>query len=214
MMSPYLLLADTCEILMTMDADSESDSPDRPTRIVINNEENAFSVSGAAFSEQGAWPEGVQVFCLGSPHGDDQVGWLTGDALRKQAPAGTSQIHFLNHAWQLAGYLDRCQRAILIDACCPISEAETGLEKPLPIGTIMRMGWPDERLSLLRSHSTHRSSVTEALELAATLDWLPGEVLVLGIVSAQFEPGSGPSPEIVGTIPQLVQVILSEVYRP
>ncbi len=214
MTSPYFLLDDAWEIPMTTDANFESGSSRRAMRGATDEPSGSNKLFDSATPLPENWPEGVQVFCLGSPHGDDQIGWLAGEALRKQVPEGASRIHFLNHAWQLAGYLDRCHRAILIDACCPVGEAETGLKKTRGAGTIMRMGWPDPRLRLLRSHSTHRSSVAEALELAETLDWLPSEVLVLGIVADRFELGSGPSPEMIRSIPQVIQVVLAEVFRP
>ena len=159
------------------------------------------------------WPERARVFCLGSAHGDDQVGWRVGDSLRTANSVAATETHLLNHAWQLASHLECGLRVIIVDACFTRNVTDADQSCMTPPGTVFRFGWPDSRLLQLRSHSTHGSSVSEALELSARLGCLPEEVVVFAVAAREFAPASPPSSDVLAAVPEVTRLIRLELAR-
>lgn len=153
---------------------------------------------------------------LGSPHGDDEVGWVITDRLAKRIlgqklrssptlrrlPPLAAELRD-GQRWSIqklavpAGMLDllepttetdRVTDLFLIDACL----AEQ------PPGTVLRWVWPNRHWETRRSSSTHELSLPWALQMAEHLGRLPPRVSVLGIV---VPPPTFPSPTIPGFPP-------------
>ena len=68
---------------------------------------------------------------LGSPHGDDQLGWVAIDLLRPRLPAGTS-AHKVRGGLELIECLDGHDAAVVIDAASPAGRP----------GSIRSFTWP------------------------------------------------------------------------
>jgi hydrogenase maturation protease len=78
-------------------------------------------------------------------------------------------------------------------------------------GTIHRLDARRQRLpAALFRGSTHAFSLAEAIELARSLERLPGRLLVYGIEGESFAAGSGLSP----TVEQAVAEIVDELSEP
>ena len=126
-------------------------------------------------------PEGVKrdktrVFAIGSPHGDDQLGWLVARKLQSTLDREDEHAHCevttLTTPLQLLNYSNENTGAwILVDAC-------VGGQLP---GTINRFRWPDRRISSQWTSSSHGVSLPEALRLASALGRLPSRVVVWAV---------------------------------
>jgi hydrogenase maturation protease len=139
---------------------------------------------------------------LGSPHGDDQVGWWIVEMLgrRHDLPAQLVKVH---EATQLLDHAVNCERLIVVDGCRSGS----------PLGSITRLNWPDERIAQQHSHSTHGVGLCDALLLAARLDRMPSHVEIFGVEISQWEPGSRPSWEVLLVLPELENMIVEELTK-
>jgi len=139
---------------------------------------------------------------IGSPHGDDRVGWRIVELLQGRELRNTDVVA-VQGGVPLVECLRDCQTAILVDACRSGAAA----------GTISRLEWPDPRIALQHHRSTHGFDVASALDLAQRLDRLPPRVVVYGVEMQRCEPGAELSPEVDAVLANLVSRILSELGR-
>src|SRR5690606_31097195 len=99
---------------------------------------------------------------LGSPHGDDQAGWLVADRLQPSATPG-ARFMKLAKPIELCSHLADCARLILVDA------ARSGNSYP----QVRRLCWPDRSVVWEQCSSSHGVNVGYALQLAERLQSLP-----------------------------------------
>jgi hydrogenase maturation protease len=108
---------------------------------------------------------------LGSPHGDDQVGWLVAERLDAGPPPGWA-VRRATVPLDLFDWLGGIGRLVLCDAC-------TGGGRP---GQLHRWRWPDATIAgLLRPLGSHDFGLQDVLRLADTLGELPPETVLWGI---------------------------------
>ena len=131
---------------------------------------------------------------LGSPHGDDQVGWRVAEELRRRQPDRTVRI--ASTPAELLDWLDGLDRLELCDAVRG--------ESP---GRLHRWDWPTPQLGRLRSSGTHSFGVSAVLELAQRLGRLPAAVRIWGIEARQFEPTQTISGQLDAGLPVIVDQI-------
>lgn len=137
----------------------------------------------------------VLVVGLGSPHGDDQLGWLVVDRvvdrlnqLAEDAPqmmAQRSALHFRRALVpaDLLDWLPGPRRLVLIDACAGLSLDE-------PWRKLDSTAW---ELFATRAATGHLIGLPSVLKLASQLGHLPCEVELWAIRGEVFEPGATPS---------------------
>jgi hydrogenase maturation protease len=140
---------------------------------------------------------------LGSPHGDDQVGWVAIDRLRPRLPAGIIARKFRDGI-DLLEFLDGQDTAIVIDAVEPAGQP----------GTVRSFQWPCPELALRFNLSTHGLSLVEALHLAESLGRLPRRLNIHTIEAKDNSPGAPMTPEIARSLDTLVDCIVDDVNRP
>ena len=142
---------------------------------------------------------------IGSPHGNDAVGWLAIDLLRPVVPVNV-QVKALAETTQLISILPNCRRLWLIDA------AQFGGE----VGEIQRWNWADWRddgRPALRS--THGLGLAETLTLAEKLNVLPATTVVYAVeIGASPRPGESLSPAITPSLALLARLVLAETQQP
>jgi hydrogenase maturation protease len=147
----------------------------------------------------------VHVIGVGSPHGDDWLGWELAERLRaSEALAAwreriTISLHdrpgaALLQAWRGTGLV------ILIDA------VRSGAEP----GHLHRFD-AAQLAARPRQLSTHGFGVAEAVQLAAALDALPESLLFFGIEADTDNPDAGLSTAVHAALPALVAEIESVV---
>jgi hydrogenase maturation protease len=148
---------------------------------------------------------------IGSPHGDDQAGWVIADRLRPQVYSlGDVLVRSAIVPMDLLDWLEGVRHLHLCDAC----------EWGAPPGTLHRWRWPGlahdrssaadgssplEGLGALRSKGSHDCGLGQTL--------LPSEVTVWGIEGRRFEPHQSVSDEIQSALPAIVSTVLAALNR-
>ena len=105
---------------------------------------------------------------IGSPHGDDTVGWVVVDEL-EAAKQGSVRLMKARYPADLLDELEGCDQLLAIDAC----------RCGLAYGTLLRLEWPDDALLLPDSASTHGFGLESTLKLAESLGVLPAKTILL-----------------------------------
>lgn len=134
---------------------------------------------------------------LGSPHGDDQLGWIAVDYLRLCLPAGVSAVKAASGV-ELLEFLVGQEDIIIVDAAAPASRP----------GSIRFFVWPSADLAAHLPWSTHGLGLVEALQLAQTLGRTPGQVVIATVEAQNTAPGSPLSPAAARGLDDLVESIL------
>jgi hydrogenase maturation protease len=137
---------------------------------------------------------------LGSPHGDDQLGWIAVDRLRPRLPAGIS-AHKVPGGLELLECLKGQDSAVVIDAAAPAGRP----------GTIRSFAWPSPALAGCAPLSTHGLGLIDALNLAEALGTLPRRVSVYTIEAKQLSPGALLSWEVAQGLDAVLEAILADL---
>ena len=138
--------------------------------------------------------------CGNLNRGDDAAGPLV---VRRLRELGIPAAEESGEALSLIESWKDSEKVILIDAVV------TGA-KP---GTINF--WDAENAGILpanvaKNTSSHGFGVSQAIELARSLDRLPPKLLIYGIEGSRFEVGTTPSPRVVAAVEKLAQQIAIE----
>ena len=121
---------------------------------------------------------------IGSPHGDDAIGWLITQGLEQQSLAtrsvdfhGRAVFRPLRTPLDLVDLLDgtkdkdRPTRLVVIDA----------VVSPMPMGHLHVWVWPQIGWEMRRASGSHDIPLADALAIAERLGRLPPRVEILGI---------------------------------
>jgi hydrogenase maturation protease len=144
----------------------------------------------------------VSIVAVGSPHGDDQIGWRVIERLQRKPLPGVSAAA-VSEAVRVLDHLEGCKTLVLVDACRSGARA----------GTIHRLVWPDPRLQGQDNVSTHGFSLLQALELAAALGHLPPHVVLIGVEVQACSPTAQMSLPVRRALPKLYWQVLADVRR-
>lgn len=138
----------------------------------------------------------LRVIGIGSPFGDDAVGFRAIERLRKERslfPAGTELLVLDRPGSRLIPLLENSKAVVLIDAM------QSG-QRP---GTVQSLQLHD-LLSQAEHPSSHTLGVAEALALAKALSSLPESLLIYGIEASENE--------LTGTwYPELLQMLGEDI---
>jgi hydrogenase maturation protease len=140
---------------------------------------------------------------LGSAHGDDQFGWRVAETLAAACDSADFEVRQARTPAELLDWLEGVERLIVCDACQNLGTA----------GRLHRWQWPADELSRVRSATSHNLGLTAALELAETLDFLPGDVLILAAEGRNFGPTAPMSSEVETAVSQAVEELRGELTR-
>jgi hydrogenase maturation protease len=148
-------------------------------------------------------PSGTLVVGLGSPYGDDQVGWRLADAVR-QRNAQEVAVRHARSALELLDWLGGVERLVICDAC----------QGAGPVGSWRHWRWPSADLQPLQSLGSHDLGLASVLALAETLGRLPREVkiwAVEGISTVGAGPNANLSAEVELAVPRVAALITEEL---
>lgn len=139
---------------------------------------------------------------LGSPGGDDRVGWEVVAHLRDRLGAG-DWVEALAHPLHLLDIPPHYRQWIVVDA-------SRGGGSP---GTIQRLIWPEARLQTARTVSSHGLDLVAVLELATQLGRRPPRVVIFTIEAATVDilPTATMSAAVAAAIPTVVALIRAEI---
>lgn len=148
----------------------------------------------------------IRVIGIGSPIGDDQIGWVIVDRLRNQmANQSQTEIDFLvldRPGLNLLSYFEAFSHVIIIDAV--VAHGEIGKVHKLTKNDILNA------TSVL---TTHEISVAAALQLGEQLNMLPEFVSLYGIEIAAPQQNSSLSTQLINSMNHSVAVIAREIFN-
>jgi len=142
---------------------------------------------------------------IGSPHGDDQIGWRVADAIEGQRLAGL-RVCRAGSPIDLVGWIENVDCLVVCDACQGVG----------PVGSWHRWCWPAAEVLPLKFSGSHDLGLAAALGLAERLGQLPEQVTIWAVegrlaasVTALSETTM--SPEVQWAMPQIIGLIQSEL---
>jgi hydrogenase maturation protease len=144
------------------------------------------------------------VIGLGNPLlGDEGIGTrVVGELKELDLPAGVEVVEGGTAGLGLIGLMEGYQRVIIVDA------ADMGR----PPGHVVRFTPSEVQFKTAEAPlSLHQIGLGEALVVAEALEMAPAELIIIGVQPSRLEMGVGLSPEVEGTIPQAVRMILDEL---
>lgn len=145
---------------------------------------------------------------VGSPFGDDQVGWLVIDAIQKQVTSTPFLEEFIylekldRPQLNLLANIKNANLVILIDAV---------VTSAAPIGTL----WHFTQQDIANKNafiSTHGIGIMETLALGEALGNLPENILLYGIEIDPVGKFSAISPKVLQAIQPLADKITAHLY--
>jgi hydrogenase maturation protease len=137
---------------------------------------------------------------LGSPHGDDQLGWVAIDRMRPRLPAGT-YAHKIRGGFDLIEYLEGHDTAVVIDAASPAGRP----------GSIRSFTWPCPELVHCILLSSHGLGLVEAIQLTEALGRLPQHLKIYTIEARDTSPGAPLDDEIARQLDVLVEYVFGGI---
>ncbi len=148
----------------------------------------------------------IRIIGIGSPFGDDQIGWEAIEAIRRSGllecfPQGLVNVQTCDRpASGLLMLMEGAAHVILIDA----------MRSGAAPGTIRRL--QDKEIEMEAALlSSHGFGVAESLALGRTLGMLPVRLVLYGVEACNFDPCDTLTPEAAGALPMLVERIKEEL---
>jgi hydrogenase maturation protease len=149
-------------------------------------------------------PRTVLIIGLGNElRGDDGAGVRVIDRLRADAPAaGIAVCARQGEPTELLNAWEDADAIVLVDT----------MRSGAPAGTVRRFDASSRPLPtpLRASSSTHALGLGETVELARSVDRLPGTVIVYGVEGFAFEAGDTLSPQVQTVVAGLADEVLRE----
>jgi len=148
----------------------------------------------------------VHIIGVGSPFGDDRLGWEAAEALKhssvlSELPPGSVTISTCDRPGpSLLQEWDGAERVILIDA----------VHSGATPGTLHRRQ-AEELTSSDTSLSSHDMGVAAAVALARSLDQIPARLVLFGIEMDETQQGDDLSRAACSALPALVRAVEDEV---
>jgi len=149
----------------------------------------------------------VLIVGIGSPHGDDQLGWIVVDELEVRLRERSTPPTWAPRPWwetrraaapvDLLDWLPGPSRLILVDACESAGQAEPW----------RRLAGADIASAPTRAAAGHLLGLPTVLDLARNLQRLPDRVELWAIRGESFGPGSSPSEQAVARGRQLASLL-------
>jgi hydrogenase maturation protease len=147
----------------------------------------------------------VRIIGVGSPAGDDQVGWRVVEALQasgalERLPFETDAVTLDRPGAELIRHLQGADGVVVIDA----------IKSGKAPGTIHRI----DDVALPETHDTlssHGFGVASAFALGRALDMLPASWVIYGIEIEEPSYGSAPSPAVAEAAAALAEGIATEL---
>lgn len=137
---------------------------------------------------------------LGSPHGDDAVGWQIAERINEAALPGV-RVRNAATPLDMLDWLDGVETLVICDAC----------QAAAAPGNMYHWRWPAKELSVLRAGGSHDFGLPAVLQLAERLGRLPSDVRIYGVSGRSFEPGKSLSKEVVVALPAICDRIVRDL---
>lgn len=140
------------------------------------------------------------VIGVGSPHGDDRIGWLVADEVRHRL-GEHAVVCKVRSPLEILDWMNEVEWLGICDAC----------RGDGPEGTWHCWNWPDNRILKQDFIGSHDFGLTAALDLAQRLRRLPPTVMIWGVEIGNCVPGDSVSISAKGAIPLVSDAIVREI---
>jgi hydrogenase maturation protease len=135
--------------------------------------------------------------------GDDAAGLLVARKLVKLQPSGVEIIESNGDSAALLELWRGSDLVVVIDAVFS-GESPGKIHRFEPISNPIPQ-------RLFSKSSTHDFGLVEAVELSRTLDILPKQLIVYGIVGKTFDPGAGLGEHVASAIEEIASKVLEDI---
>lgn len=115
---------------------------------------------------------------IGSPHGDDQVGWEIAKQIQNRDNVFVD-VHLARTPDDLLDWMEGTKQLVICDAC-----QGAGV-----VGSYHHWEWPSAQIKTMKWSGTHNVSLPTVLALAEELGRLPTSVRIWGVEIEQAQPG-------------------------
>lgn len=152
---------------------------------------------------------------FGSPHGDDQIGWLVADRLAADARLPCEAV--VRKAVIPLDLLDHLDGVDCLHVCDAVYDESSP-------GAILRSEWCANsdvstraeffnEFRRLRSGGSHDFGLMEVLDLVSKLHRLPQRIVIWSIAADRFAAGDATTKHIENALPQVTETILNELIH-
>lgn len=141
-----------------------------------------------------------RILGLGSPHGDDQLGWVAVDRLRPLLPQGIVAAKVSGGPGLLECLVGQ-DNLVIVDALAPAGRP----------GSYRSFTWPCEEFTECTAWSSHGLGVVEALRFAEVLGSLPRRVSIETVEAESTMAGAGLSRLVSRGLDELIAVLLQRI---
>lgn len=115
---------------------------------------------------------------IGSPHGDDCVGWEIANSIQSRITDRAASVHLVRTPDALLDWIEDVQELVICDACQGAGE----------VGSVHQWEWPCKELESIKWSGTHNLSLPAVLALAQQLERLPASVRIWGVEVQLVQP--------------------------
>lgn len=137
---------------------------------------------------------------IGSPHGDDQLGWHVADELA--GLIGQSLVVYKTALpIEILNLVDATDELIICDAC----------RTDRPIGSVWSWNWPSKEIEICRFSGSHDISLPAALALAEQLGQLPRRVTIWAVNIGAAEPAGELTPKVAAAVSEVSRQIAESI---
>lgn len=146
----------------------------------------------------------MKIMAVGNSfYGDDGIGAAVLERVRRDDLfPGVELVDVHTDALALLDHLSKGELNVIVDA------ARMGLEP----GAVRGFRPSEVRLKIKSDHlSMHGFGLAEAFDLAAQLDRMPAQVLIVGVEPERVEINQGLSAEVAEAVPRVISIIQAEV---
>ncbi|MDB5339353.1 MAG: hydrogenase maturation protease, partial [Planctomycetaceae bacterium] len=140
------------------------------------------------------------VIGVGSPHGDDQIGWMIADAVLLLA-ADVCHVYKVASPLEILDRIDGTEWLGICDACRGAGS----------VGDWKSWAWPDQQIISQEFSGSHGIGLPATLDLATRLGRLPETTMIWGVEIGDCHPGDAVSASASAAIPVIANAILREL---
>src|SRR5262249_11343899 len=131
----------------------------------------------------------VRLVGVGSPHGDDRLGWWFVDAMSRDPVPGV-EVRAIADPIRLLDDLEEVETLVVVDAC------RSGRAP----GSIVRREWPTADMLQGDASWSHGFGVARILPLAGALGRLPRSVVLFAVEAGSCGTGEDVTPEVARAV--------------
>lgn len=137
---------------------------------------------------------------LGSPHGDDQAGWLVVDYLRARGVANARKVA---DGIEVLLAMQNATDVVIVDASMPANRP----------GILRWFKWPAQDPTASNPVSTHGLGLVDSLRMADALGESPREVTIVTIEAASVAPASNVSNVVARAVGELADLLYQRAFE-